>query len=86
LSNGTHRQIDINDKEAMMIILKGASSLLKSSVKTASSPKRHHCQRGIIAKEASPEHICYSHWPNGAGNGVISIGQWGVFNHEKGSI
>ena len=30
--------------------------------------------------------ICYSHWANGARNGVISIGQWGVFNHEKGAI
>ena len=26
------------------------------------------------------------HWANGARNGVISIGQWGVFNHEKGAI
>ena len=30
--------------------------------------------------------ICYSHWANGAQNGVISIEQWGVFNHEKGAI
>ena len=33
-----------------------------------------------------PQRICYSHWANGARNGVISIGQWGVFNHEKGAI
>ena len=32
------------------------------------------------------QRICYSHWANGAQNGVISIGQWGVFNHEKGAI
>ena len=30
------------------------------------------------------QRICYSHWANEAQNGVISIGQWGVFNHEKG--
>ena len=29
------------------------------------------------------QRICYSHWANGARNEVISIGQWGVFNHEK---
>ena len=29
------------------------------------------------------QRICYSHWANGAWNGVISIGQRGVFNHEK---
>ena len=23
------------------------------------------------------QRICYSHWANGARNGVISIGQWG---------
>ena len=33
-----------------------------------------------------PQRICYSHWANGAWNGVISIGQWDVFNHEKGAI
>ena len=33
-----------------------------------------------------PQGICYSHWANGDQNGVISIGQWGVFNHEKGAI
>ena len=33
-----------------------------------------------------PQRICYSHWANGARNGVISIGQWGVFKHEKGAI
>ena len=33
-----------------------------------------------------PQHIRYSHWLNGAQNRVISIGQWGVFNHEKGAI
>jgi hypothetical protein len=34
-----------------------------------------------------PQRICYSHWANGAQNGVISIWQWGcVFNHEKGAI
>ena len=32
------------------------------------------------------QRICYSHWANRAQNGVISIGQWGVFNHEKGAI
>ena len=30
--------------------------------------------------------ICYSHWANGAQNGVISIWQWGVFTYEKGAI
>ena len=33
-----------------------------------------------------PQRINYSHWAHGAQNGVISIGQWGVFNHEKGAI
>ena len=28
----------------------------------------------------------YSHWANGARNWVISIGEWVVFNHEKGAI
>ena len=32
------------------------------------------------------QRICYSHLANGALNGVISIGQWGVFNHENGAI
>ena len=32
------------------------------------------------------QRICYSCWTNRARNGVISIGQWGVFNHEKGAI
>jgi hypothetical protein len=32
------------------------------------------------------QRICYSHLANGARNGVISIGQWGVLNHEKGAI
>ena len=32
------------------------------------------------------QRICYSHWANGDRNGVISIGQCGVFNHEKGAI
>ena len=27
------------------------------------------------------QRICYSHWANGARNGVICIGQGGVFNH-----
>ena len=35
--------------------------------------------RGVV-----PQRICYSHWANGARNGVI--GQWVVFNHEKGAI
>ena len=30
-----------------------------------------------------PQRICYSHWANGSRNGVIYIGQWGVFNHKK---
>ena len=30
--------------------------------------------------------IYYSQWANGAQNGVISIGQWSVFNHQKGAI
>ena len=30
--------------------------------------------------------ICYSHWANGDLNWVISIGQWGMINHEKGAI
>ena len=30
--------------------------------------------------------ICYSHRANGDQNGVISIGQWDMFNHEKGAI
>ena len=33
-----------------------------------------------------PQRIYYSHWENGAWNGVIFIGQWGVFNNEKGAI
>ena len=37
--------------------------------------------RGVV-----PQRISYSHWANGAQNGMISIGQWGVFNHEKGTI
>ena len=32
------------------------------------------------------QRICYSHWANEAQNGVISIGQWGVFKHEKDAI
>ena len=32
------------------------------------------------------QRICNSHWAKGARNGVISIEQWGVFNHEKGAI
>ena len=32
------------------------------------------------------QRICYSHWANGAQNGVISIGQWDVFNYERGAI
>ena len=36
--------------------------------------------------KSRPQRICYSHWANRAQNGVISIGQWGVFNHEKGAI
>ena len=32
------------------------------------------------------QRICYSHWANGDQNGVISIGQRGEFNHEKGAI
>ena len=39
-----------------------------------------------VDKETRLQRICYSHWANGAWNGVISIGQWGVFNHEKGAI
>ena len=27
------------------------------------------------------QRICYSHWANGVQNGMISIGQQGVFNH-----
>jgi hypothetical protein len=30
--------------------------------------------------------LLVSHWANGARNGVISIGQWDVFNHKKGAI
>ena len=36
--------------------------------------------------ESRLQHICYSHWANGDRNGVISIRQWGMFNHEKGAI
>ena len=36
--------------------------------------------------ESMLQRICYSHWANRAQNGVISIGQWGVFNHEKDAI
>ena len=36
--------------------------------------------------EIKLQRICYGSWENGARNGVISIGQWGVFNHEKGAI
>jgi hypothetical protein len=32
------------------------------------------------------QRTCYSHWANGDRNGVISIGQLGVFNHEKDAI
>ena len=32
------------------------------------------------------QRICYSHWENGARNGVISIGQRILFNHEKSAI
>ena len=32
------------------------------------------------------QRICYSHWTNGAWSGVISIWQWGVFNHEKSAV
>ena len=41
---------------------------------------------GTRVGRTRPQHICYSHWANGAQNGVISIGQWGGFNHEKGPI
>ena len=41
---------------------------------------------GSIYMATVPQHICYSNWVNGARNGVISIVQWGVFNHEKGAI
>ena len=40
----------------------------------------------LWSKDNKPQRICYSHWANRAQNGVISIGQWGVFNHEKGTI
>ena len=44
---------------------------------------------GSVYERYSPpwlQRICYSHWTNGARNWVIFIGQWGVFNHEKGAI
>ena len=36
--------------------------------------------------DTMPQCICYSCWANGAQNGVISIGQWSMFSHEKGVI
>ena len=39
-----------------------------------------------LHSQLMPQHICYSHWANGARNGVISIEQWDLFNHEKGAI
>ena len=33
-----------------------------------------------------PQRICYSLRANGARNGVISIGQWGVFNQKVGVV
>ena len=36
--------------------------------------------------ESMLQRICYSHWANRAQNGVISIGQWSMFSHEKGVI
>ena len=40
----------------------------------------------VTERDTLLQRICYSHWANWAQNGVISIGQWGVFNHEKGAI
>ena len=51
------------------------SNLLKSSNST-----------GLYSMGIMLQRIYYSHWVNGAQNGVISIGRWGVFNHEKGTI
>jgi hypothetical protein len=44
------------------------------------------CVRNTWITQQCPKQICYSHWANGARNGVISIGQWGVFNNKKGAI
>jgi hypothetical protein len=44
------------------------------------------CVRNTWITQQCPKQICYSHWANGAQNGVISIGQWGVFNNKKGAI
>ena len=41
----------------------------------------HSQMEGILSQS-----ICYSHWVNGAWNGVISIRQSSVFNHEKVGI
>ena len=32
------------------------------------------------------QRICYSHWANGAQNGLISIGQWGVAAQKEGVV
>ena len=44
------------------------------------------CSNPGFTNKSLLQRICYSHWANGAWNEVISIGQWGVFNHEKGAI
>ena len=48
--------------------------------------KGHPRTKVVYPKYILLQRICYSHWANGARNGVFSIGQWGVFNHEKGAI
>ena len=52
----------------------------KSSIKERSSKRKLHLKKSRL------QPICYSHWANGAQNGVISIWQWGVFTYEKGAI
>ena len=53
---------------------------LTTKAQTNSSIASHVDYRTVLQR------ICYSHWANGARNGVISIEQWGMFNHEKGAI
>ena len=52
--------------------------------------KRFQVNHGVaddnVSKQRLLQRICYSHWANGDRNGVISIGQWGMFNHENGAI
>ena len=50
---------------------------------TLCNPIHKHSLLGDGNKETRPQRICYSHWANGARNGVISIGQLGVLIMKK---